>query len=342
VTEIEVVTVTANPAVDHTVWVPGFRAGEVNRVVAEDTSPGGKGVNVAAFLAALGVPVAATGLLGTRNAGLFHAFFEATGIGHCFVPVPGATRTGIKVVDDEGGTTTDLNFPGFTVTATQLGALEDVVAGLARPGRWFVFAGSLPPGAPAGLFRRLAEAVRGRGGRVAVDSSGPALAEAVAAGPDLLKPNRRELEELAGRALGDLGDVAAAARALGAPAVAVSMGADGALFARGHEVVFAHAPAVQVASTVGAGDAMVAGLVCAERRGLTLAEAAALATACSAVAISRVGPRLDAAAVEELAQGVEVDRVEVDRVDVDRVDVDRFEVDRFEVDRFGVEEEGRP
>jgi 1-phosphofructokinase len=307
---VEVVTVTANPALDHTVWIPGFRAGEVNRVVQEELNPGGKGINVAAFLALLGVPVAATGFLGRANAGLFEEFLGARGITAGFVPLAGLTRTGIKVVDEEAGTTTDINFPGFCVAGDDLTSLEGLLDRWAAPGRWVVLAGSLPRGAQPETYRRLADLVHRAGGLVALDTSGPALARALEAGPELVKPNRAELEELTGRTLSDRPALRAAAETLGrngTGTVVVSLGADGALFVRKGEAVFARPPPVRVASTVGAGDAMVAGTVAGTLRELPLVEVAALATACSTVAISRVGPHLDAAAVEAAAKVVAVE-----------------------------------
>jgi 1-phosphofructokinase len=309
---VDAVTVTANPAIDQTIWVPGFRAGEVNRVQREDVTPGGKGVNVAAFLADFGVSVHATGFLGRPNAGLFEAFLEEKGIGHGFVAVGGTTRTGIKIVDEDANATTDVNFPGFEVTAGDVAALEAAVADAVAPGRWIALAGSLPAGAPPDLYRRLAEIVREGGGRVALDTSGPALRDAIAAGPDLVKPNREELEELGGRPLPDRDALRAAAAELadrGVGTVVVSLGAEGALFARDGVAAFATAPKVRVASTVGAGDAMVAGTIAGTLRGLDVAEVAALATAFSAVAITRIGPHLDASAVEETARNVAVERL---------------------------------
>jgi 1-phosphofructokinase len=303
---MSVVTVTANPAIDHTIWVPGFRAGEVNRVAREQLNPGGKGVNVAAFLAEFGVSVHATGFLGRPNAGLFEAFLDGAGISHDFVCVAGTTRTGIKIADELAGATTDINFPGFEVGPDDLAALERKVAEAAAD-RWVVLAGSLPAGAPNDAYRRLAELVHERGGKVALDTSGPALREALAAAPDLVKPNREELEELSGRALGDRDALVKAAEELtGVETVVVSLGADGALFARDGEVAFATPPPVRVASTVGAGDAMVAGTIAGTLRGLELPRLAALATAFSADAISRIGPHLDASAVEETARAVDV------------------------------------
>jgi 1-phosphofructokinase len=307
---VDAITVTANPAVDQTIWVPGFRAGEVNRVVREQVTAGGKGVNVAAFLAAFGVPVFATGFLGRPNAGLFEAFFEQKQIPHKFVAVDGTTRTGIKIVDEIAGATTDINFSGFDVGEDDLRVLEDILADVVAPGRWVVLAGSLPAGAPVTTYRRLVTLVHERDGRVALDTSGPALREAVAAGPDLVKPNREELEELSGRTLPDreaLTEAAADLARVGVGTVVVSLGADGALFARDGDAAFATPPPVRVASTVGAGDAMVAGTIASILRMLELAEMAALATAFSAVAITQIGPYLDSPAVEQTARAVSVE-----------------------------------
>lgn len=307
---VDAITVTANPAVDQTIWVPGFRAGEVNRVVREQVTAGGKGVNVAAFLAAVGIPVLATGFLGRANAGLFEAFFEQNQISNEFVTVDGTTRTGIKIVDDVARATTDINFSGFHVDEDDLDALENTLADLVAPGRWVILAGSLPAGAPATTYRRLIALVHERGGRVALDTSGPALREAMAARPDLVKPNREELEELSGRELPDreaLTQAAADLARVGVGTVVVSLGADGALFARDGEAAFATPPPVRVASTVGAGDAMVAGTIASILRMLDLAETAALATAFSAVAITQIGAYLDDVAVEETAHAVSVE-----------------------------------
>lgn len=297
-----VVTVTANPAIDHTVWIPGFRAGEVNRVASDDRSPGGKGVNVAAALRALDVEAVATGLLGDANAAIFEAFLAAEGIADRFVRLPGATRTGIKIVDDVDGSTTDVNFPGLTADAAAVDRLVDEVgrAASAAGARWVALSGSLPPGAPIDLYARLADAAHAAGARVAVDTSGAALRAAVAGRPDLVKPNVEELEELVGRRLPDTGALLSAAselQALGIRHVVVSMGADGGLFVDGADAVLARPPAVTVASTVGAGDATVAGTIAALLRGEGPVGVARLATACGATAVATVGPRLDAAAV---------------------------------------------
>lgn len=305
-----VLTVTANAAVDHTVWIPGFRAGEVNRVADEDRSPGGKGVNVAAALRALNVDVDATGFLGRDNDGLFAAFFADAGIGDRFLRVPGATRTGIKIVDDRAGTTTDVNFPGVAPGPADVEALAEVVAAASAGAAWVALSGSLPPGVPVDLYARLTAAAHAGGASVALDTSGEALAAAIPAGPDLVKPNVEELEELAGRPLATTEDRLAAAQRLrdgGVARVCVSLGAVGAIFVDEVAAVAARPPPVVVASTVGAGDATVAGAIAALLRGDPIGGVARLATACGATAVAGVGPWLDPEAVARRAADVKIE-----------------------------------
>lgn len=288
-TEPRVVTVTLNPAIDWTVTVPGFTAGEVNRVRAEQRRAAGKGVNVAAALAAYGIPVAATGFLGHGNAAIFEAFFTERGIADHFVRIPGETRTGVKVVDPATRETTDINFPGLSPSPAELDALRERIAALAGRGSpWVVLAGSLPPGVPPTFYRDLVDHLHAAGCRVVVDASGEVLREALDAGPDVVKPNAHELSTLAGRPLSSQAEVLEAAGALleNVALAAISMGAAGSVFLEDGRGVTAHPPPIRVHSTVGAGDAMVAGIVAARLAGLDLAETARLATAFSVHALS--------------------------------------------------------
>ncbi len=308
----QVVTVTPNPAIDWTLTVPGFAAGRVNRVESERSRAAGKGVNVAAALAGHGVRAAATGFLGRDNAAPFEAMFAGAGIADAFVRIAGATRVGIKVADPAGQQTTDVNFPGPAPEPGDVRALLDTVAGLAagEPRPWFVLAGSLPPGVEPTLYRDLARTLRAAGCAVVVDASGEPLRHALDAAPRVVKPNVHELEALVGEELSSTEAVVRAARALlarGVELAVVSMGGDGALFVRDGAVLLARPPRVEVRSTVGAGDAMVAGIVAGRLRGLPLPDVARLATAFSLDALTR-DPAASAspAAVEAWAARVEV------------------------------------
>ena len=306
---IEVVTVTPNPAIDWTLVVPGFTAGVVNRVESHHAQPAGKGVNVAAALARAGHRVAVTGWLGRENAAAFEAFFTERDIEDRFVRVPGETRVGIKITDPPGQRTTDVNFPGQPPAPADRAALMDRVlalsaapAGGAAP--WLVLAGSLPPGVDPGFYCELAMLATAAGARVVLDTSGEPLRRALKAEPLILKPNQHELEALAGGALTTRAAVIAAARALLAgetELVVVSLGADGALFVARDRVVVATSPAVEVRTTVGAGDAMVAGIVAGRLGRLELPELARLASAFALEAVTGVarGEWLSEVSVEE-------------------------------------------
>lgn len=288
----DAVTVTLNPAIDRTLAIPRFEAGAVNRVEQVRDQPGGKGVNVAVRLAEAGVRTAATGFLGRDNAAPFEALFARRRIADHFVRLAGETRVGIKVVDPERRQTTDINFPGLAPGPDDLAALRarlDTLA--ARPGTCFVLAGSLPPGVDASIYGELVRALRARGAAVVLDTSGAALGPGLDAAPHVVKPNIHEFEALLGAALPDTAAVVAAARHLvavrGPELVVVSMGRAGACFVSAEAAVTAVPPEVTVRSTVGAGDAMVAGIVAARLRRLPLDECARLATAFSVDALTR-------------------------------------------------------
>jgi 1-phosphofructokinase len=310
-------TLTLNPAIDQTVTLEHLAPGEVHRALASRSDAGGKGVNVAGCLADWGLPVAVTGVLGADNAAPFAALFAAKGIDDRFIRVAGQTRTNLKLLDLQSGDTTDVNLPGLSLTAGVFAAACARLLESAGPGSLVVLAGSLPGGLTADTYADLTRRLKARGARVVLDASGPALAAALAAGadalPEVLKPNRHELEEWAGRPLATRAEVHAAARALrerGIPMVAVSLGAEGALFLCREGAIHAHAPAVAVASTVGAGDALVAGLVAGLHADAALDDRARLALAFAAGKLTRAGANLpERAEVERLAASVRIERL---------------------------------
>ncbi len=297
-----ITTLTLNPAIDRTVEISNFSAGAVNRVEKMSDRAGGKGVNVAAALVGHGHAVSALGFLGRDNAGIFASFFAARGIEDRFIRLPGETRTGIKITDPVRCETTDINFPGLSPAAVDLDALRGQLAALR--GGWCVLAGSLPPGVPVGIYREFITTLKANGVRTVLDGSGEALREALKAGPDVIKPNVHELEALLGKTLSAETDVIAAARELvigGVTLVVVSRGALGACFVTASEAVMARPPSVAAGSTVGAGDAMVAGIVSAQVCGLSLAECARVATAFSLAALTGKSDGEFAARIEIIA-----------------------------------------
>ena len=312
-----VLTLTLNPAIDQTVVLDALAPGQVHRARAVRAHAGGKGVNVACCLADWGLSVAATGVLGSDNAAPFTQVMSEKGIDDRFVWIPGETRTNLKLLDRRSGDTTDINLPGLAVTPGTLDAASAVLLDMVQPGSLAVLAGSLPGGLPPETYRDLTRRLKAREARVVLDASGGPLAAALAAAPDALphavKPNRHELEEWAGRALPALSDVLAAARSLharGIPLVVVSLGAEGALFLSAEGAVHARPPATQVTSTVGAGDALVAGLVAGLHDGLALADMARRALAFASAKLTREGANLPPRTeVEAVAASVRVEAV---------------------------------
>lgn len=290
-----VATVTLNAALDHSLECPGFRAGAVNRVTSHWVDPGGKGINVAAFLADWVRPVTAAGFLGRDNIQPFEALFRAKGIEDRCRRVAGETRVNLKVLDPAGSQVTDINLPGVKVGDEDWAALKRDLESLAGTTRWFVLSGSLPSGLPESAYAELVRLLRRAGSFVALDASGPAMRLGVAEKPDLIKPNIHELEELLVRKLPTREDVLGAARGLieqGLGRVIVSMGADGALLVERGRAVFARPPPVEVVSTVGAGDAMLSGVLASLVRGGDLEACARRGTAFAVGTLTRHGPVL--------------------------------------------------
>lgn len=294
-----IVTLTPNPSIDRSTSLPELRRGEVNRAAESRVDPGGKGINVSRALAAQGTPTVAVLPTGGPEGALMVELLRDAAVQHVTVPVRGALRTNVALLEPDG-TTTKVNEPGPALTAQDVEALlartvEAYAAaadGRSAPGGWVVGCGSLPPGAPVDLFARLVDRARSAGARVAVDSSGGPLAATVAARPDLLKPNHEELEELVGRPLPTLADVSDAAQELvraGVGTVVVSLGGQGALLVTGDGVVHAGARVDAPRSTVGAGDCLLAGVLDALARDLPAAEVVAAGVRWGSAAVALPG-----------------------------------------------------
>jgi 1-phosphofructokinase len=287
-----ITTITLNPAIDQTITIDNFSAGSVNRVQEIRNDPGGKGVNVASALADYGLQTAATGFLGKDNPALFERLFADKKIQDRFVRLDGYTRTGIKIVDRTRQETTDINYPGLMPSETDVQALFTLLGKMVSPDNWFVIAGSIPSNTSADIYNKLICALKNKGGHVALDASGEGFRQAVPAIPSLVKPNIDELQEFCGHKLTDQGQVISAAKGLldlGIQTVIVSMGEQGALFLENDVVIQAIPPKVEVKSTVGAGDAMLSGMVAGKIEHKSLSDCARLATAFSVVAVSNIG-----------------------------------------------------
>ncbi|ULN47912.1 1-phosphofructokinase family hexose kinase [Mycolicibacterium goodii] len=266
-----IVTVTLNPSIDRTVTLAApLTRGAVQRVDSVSVEAGGKGINVAKALTLAGVSALAV-LPAAADDPLVDAL-RSSGVPFTAIPITEPVRTNIAVTETDG-TTTKLNERGAALDAAALDALTRCVLDKAQHASWVVLSGSLPPGVPPDWYAEIVAALAAQPCRVAVDTSeAPLTALAAAFGtarPDLMKPNIEELAGISGVAgleasvdRGDLSLVAAAAGKLveqGVGAVLATLGAAGAVLVNDTGAWFAAPPPITARSTVGAGDASLAG-----------------------------------------------------------------------------------
>lgn len=285
-----ILTLTLNPALDLTVRLPALRPGEVNRGEALHVQAAGKGLNVAQVLADLGHQVTVGGFLGADNPEAFEALFAVRGFDDRFIRVPGQTRSNLKLAE-AGGRVTDINGPGLLIEAD---ARQQLLDGLdqALPGHdAVVVAGSLPRGLDIAWFEALLAHIGRHGVPLALDTSGGALAAGLRARPWLVKPNLEELAEACGAPLGD--DAALAAQAAewlaqGVGQLVVSRGAEGVSWFAADGAWRSRPPQVDVVSTVGAGDSLLAGMLHGLLQGWPAERTLRLATAIAAQAVAQL------------------------------------------------------
>jgi 1-phosphofructokinase len=297
-----ILSLTLNPALDLTVRLARLEPGEVNRSEAMITHAAGKGVNVAQVLADLGHQVTVGGFLGEDNPQAFEMLIARRGFTDAFIRVPGETRSNIKIAEQDGRVT-DVNAPGPVVSEQAQQALLEQLARIAPGYDAVVVAGSLPRGITPQWFQGLLQQLKNLGLKVALDTSGEALRAGLNAGPWLVKPNTEELAD----ALGHSTDAIRELHQLGVEHVVVSDGAAGVSWYSAGTALHATPPKVSVASTVGAGDSLLAGML----HGLLTFDVPETtlrrATAIAAMAVTQIGFGItDDAQLETLQSGVHV------------------------------------
>ena len=290
-----ITSISLNPSIDRTLTVEGFTAGGLNRVLNSSDVAAGKGINVALTVSALGLDAECVGFMYRDSASLFERRLMVNSTAYEFIYRDGEARTNIKVFDRTAGVVTELNESGREADAEGLREMTDLVCRHAENSDFLILTGSLPPGCPDDYYRTLIEAVDGLGCRCVLDADGERLRHGLEARPFMIKPNRFELETMAGRELTSLEDVRSAARQFidrGVEVVAVSLGADGAMILREDEALFAPRLNVEVKSTVGAGDSMVAGLLAGFMADSDLEETFRMGMACATARCMTEGYRI--------------------------------------------------
>ncbi|HUE92875.1 1-phosphofructokinase [Pseudomonas sp.] len=286
-----ILTLTLNPALDLTVRLQSLQPGALNRSLGQSSHAAGKGLNVAQVLADLGHKVTVGGFLGAANAGPFEALFARRGFIDAFIRVPGETRSNIKLAEQDGRIT-DLNGPGPQVKARHQAELLERLEQIAAGHDAVVVAGSLPQGVSPEWFAGLLRRLKALGLPLVLDSSGAALRAGLAVGPWLIKPNAEELAEaceLPSETGAELHAAALRLRQQGVEHVLLSRGAEGVSWFGPDIALQAQPPRVEVVSTVGAGDSLLAATLHGLLAGWPAERSLRLATAIAAQAVTQIG-----------------------------------------------------
>ncbi len=304
-----IVTVTMNPAIDRTVGVDRLVRGGLNRINKTVWDPGGKGINVSKTIKALGGKSIATGFIGGNNGRAIADSLDRLGIDSDFVWIDGETRTNTKITE-EGGVLTELNEQGPFVPENKVNELMEKLYSLASENTFFVLSGSVPTGVGKDIYARITHMVHSRGAAVLADADGDLLKNAVIELPDIIKPNRAELEEYSGINGASETELISAAEGLidkGIKSVVLSMGERGAIFFINGKRIKCPALRVNVSSATGAGDAMSAALAYAYENRLSEEAAIKMCMAVSAGAVTTSGTKPPSKElVEELMKQVEI------------------------------------
>jgi 1-phosphofructokinase len=263
---------------------------QVNRVLAHYETLGGKGINVAKVLHALAMQTTAIGLIGKRNIEVVDKYLKDMGIVHEFIEVDGATRTNIKLVDQTKKQTTEINEVGFSVQIGDMRNFNTRLQTWARRSDYVVLSGSLPFNLPFDTYRTMMQ-TNASLSEFILDVDGEALSEGVKAHPFLIKPNLEELNRAFKKDVQTQEEIIAFCRVLSETydigLILLSLGSAGSLLIDREVVYRASSLNIDITSTVGAGDAMLAGFLAGLSRSLALEECLRMANICGALMCMR-------------------------------------------------------
>ena len=307
-------TLTLNPAVDRELTVPAMEFDSVLRAIEARVDFGGKGFNVSRLLRGMEAPSTAVGFLGGRAGELLQDGLQSLGIGTDFVWVPGETRTNVSIVTQAHDHYIKVNEKGPLVDEAKQQELLQKIDSLAKPGDWWVLAGSLPPGVANDFYARIVKVLHKHEAHAILDTSGESLKMGCTEKTYLVKPNAEEAHALTGLPMETASEIAAAAaeiRRMGAQNVVVSMGKAGALLHTAEGTWLTHTPKIKEKNPIGAGDSMVGGLVWALTQEIALKEALGWGVASGAATASLPGTEVGSRSlIEELFAQVTYERLE--------------------------------
>ncbi len=308
-----IATVTLNPSLDRTVNVEELVIDEANRWTSLRQDPGGKGINVSRVVHELGGETIAYGFIGGIDGETLKHLLRQQGVPFDFTPIEGEIRSNFIITDLKTRRQTRIDAPGPHILGRELRKLIQQITRIKPKPGFLVFAGSVPPGVPADIYRQLIEKVKNSGIKTILDSDNQWLKEGIVAKPNIIKPNVHEAEELLGTHLKDEAAIIEAVKTLanqGIDVAIISRGRDGLIAASEGKILKVTPPQVEVSSTVGAGDSTIAGLVLKLNQGHKIDEACRWAVAAGTAATLTPGTELCRREdVERLLPQVKVERL---------------------------------
>jgi len=311
------VCVSLNPGVDKRLRLQQLRVGQVNRATEVQPAPGGKSAHVAMVLKTLGADPVWFGFSGGASGNELVNGLRALSIEARAIPIAASTRTNLEIID-AGGQVTEILEPGGQIAPEELqqlrGSFVKLLTESCEPVT-VIMSGSLPPGIPMNFYGTLVETAHTSGARVFLDTSGEPFKSALTAKPDFIKPNREEAESWSGSKIDSSNSAKAVLLSMlqsGAAAGAISLGASGLVWlSAGENAIIAKVPTLTTRSTVGSGDATIAGFAFAAQQGMNPCDAVRLAAACgSANCLADAPGRANSADIARLQQRIVVERVQ--------------------------------
>ncbi|WP_291635784.1 1-phosphofructokinase [Clostridium sp.] len=287
-----IITVTLNPAIDKTVEIDEFKIGSVNRIVSTRVDAGGKGINVSKVIKELQHKSTALGFLGGSSGSQIKNYLDDINIKNEFLSVKGETRTNLKIIDKVNNTHTDINENGPDLVEEDIINIKEKIMEYCTGDSLVVLSGSVPSGTDSCIYGEIIKDIKNKGGKVILDADGEMLMYGMKAGPYMVKPNIDELEKAFGIKIDSEDKVIETAKKIleyGVKYVVISQGAKGSIFISRDKVAKVNGIKVEVKSTVGAGDSMVAALAVAVDNNYSFEESIKLACATSTANVMTEG-----------------------------------------------------
>ncbi|MBX4267479.1 1-phosphofructokinase [Clostridium estertheticum] len=287
-----IVTVTLNPAIDKTIEIDDFKIGNVNRISSTRIDVGGKGINVSKVIKELQYKSLALGFVGGSSGNQIKDYLNDSNINNDFLSVNGETRTNIKIFDKVNNTHTDINENGPSVTVDDITNIKGKIMQHCDEKSLVILSGSVPIGASSSIYGDIIKDIKSKGGRVILDADGDMLMQGIKAGPYIVKPNVEELEKAFGISIDGEEKVIETAKKIlkyGVKFVVISQGSEGSLVISSDKIAKVVGLKVEVKSTVGAGDSMVAAMAVGIQNNYGFEETMKLACATSAANVMTEG-----------------------------------------------------